>query len=33
MFGIGSLCSGTLIVLSILQANSSTIPWFKLASI
>lgn len=27
MFGIGSLCSGTLIVLSILQANSSaTLP-------
>lgn len=34
MFGIGSLCSGTLIALSILQANSSTtLPWFKLASI
>lgn len=25
MFGIGTVCSGTLIVLSLLQANSSTI--------
>lgn len=26
MFGVGSLCSGTLYVLSILQANSATLP-------
>jgi len=26
MFGIGSLCSGTLFVLSILQASSTTLP-------